>query len=161
MFVENRKRSLNSFGSYKGKVKHPTMHHKTQCTLVYSTTDFEPMDWLRFIHLTPFDRKWNKLGLDDDDLRALQIAIMAAPDRPPVVQKSGGLRKIRFGRKDASQGKSGGFRIGYAYFPNYQIVVLITMYAHNEKSNLSEADRHAIARIIDLIEQQLEQGIIK
>lgn len=92
------------------------------------------------------------------NLRVLQMAIMSAPDRPPVVQKSGGLRKIRFARKDAIQGKSGGFRIGYAYFPKYQIVLLITIYAHNEKSNFSAADRNAIAQIIDLIERQLEHG---
>jgi hypothetical protein len=76
-----------------------------------SARDFEPMDWLRFIHLAPFDRKWSNLGLDDEDLRAFQSAIIAGPDRSPVVPHSGGLRKIRFGRRGA-QGKSAGFRIG-------------------------------------------------
>jgi mRNA-degrading endonuclease RelE of RelBE toxin-antitoxin system len=137
------------------------MHRKSMCTLIYPATDFEPMDWLRFIHLTPFDRKWTNLGLDDDDLRILQIAIMAGPDRQPVVPNSGGLRKIRFGRKDASQGKRGGLRIGYAYFPDNQIVLLITVYAKNESSDLSAADRKAIARIIGLIKEQLEQEVIK
>ena len=137
------------------------MHQKMMCTLVYPANDFEPMDWLRFIHLTPFDRKWTKLGLDDHDLQVLQVAIMAGPDRLPVVPNSGGLRKIRFGRKDASQGKRGGFRVGYAYFPDNQIVVLITVYAKNESSDLSAADRRAIAGIIGLIKEQLEQEIIR
>jgi len=136
------------------------MHLKSQGTLSYPASDFEPMDWLRFIHLAPFDRKWTDLGLDDDDLRALQIMIMAGPDRFPVVLDTGGLRKIRFGRRGA-RGKSGGFRIGFAYFPNNAIVLLITVFAKNEQSDLSGADRRAITRIIELIEQQLEQEVIK
>jgi mRNA-degrading endonuclease RelE of RelBE toxin-antitoxin system len=115
---------------------------------------------LRFIHLTPFDRKWDALGLDDDDLRALQILIVDGPDRAPVVRNSGGLRKIRLARRGA-RGKSGGFRIGYAYFPDNQIVLLITVYAKNDQSDLSAADRKAIARIIGLIREQLERGVIK
>lgn len=35
----------------------------------------EPSDWLRFILLPPFDRKWRELGLDDKALAALQIGI--------------------------------------------------------------------------------------
>jgi hypothetical protein len=119
------------------------------------------MDWLRFIHLAPFDRKWTDLGLNDNDLRILQIAIIAGPDRQPVVLDSGGLRKIRFGRAGANQGKRGGFRVGYAYFPDNQIVLLITVYAKNERSNLSAADRKAISRIIGLIKQQIEKEVIK
>lgn len=92
--------------------------------------------------------------------KILQVAIMAGPDRQPVVRDSRGLRKIRFGRRGA-QGKRAGFRIGHAYFPDYQIVLMITLYAKNEKSDLSAADRNEIARIIGLIEQQLEQEIIK
>ena len=98
--------------------------------------------------------------MDDDDLRALQVLIVDGPDRSPVVANSGGLRKIRFGRRGA-QGKRDGFRIGYAYFPDIQIVLLITVYAKNEKSDLSTADRKAIARIIGLIRQQLEQELIE
>lgn len=39
--------------------------------------------------------------------------------------------------------------------------LLITVYAKNEQSDLSAADRRAIARIIGLIKQQLEQEVIK
>jgi hypothetical protein len=136
------------------------MHLKSQCALSYLAGDFEPMDWLRFIHLAPFDRKWTALGLDDDDLRALQITIMAGPTRFPVIPNSGGLRKIRFGRRGA-QGKRDGFRIGFAYFPDNEIALLITVYAKNEQPDLSPADRRAIAQITGLIKQQLEQEIIK
>lgn len=40
-------------------------------------------------------------------------------------------------------------------------MLLITVYAKNEKSDLSAADRKAIARIIGLIRQQLEQELIE
>jgi hypothetical protein len=40
-------------------------------------------------------------------------------------------------------------------------VLLITVYAKNEKAELSAADCKAIAKIIGLIEEQLEQEVIK
>ncbi len=40
---------------------------------------FEQSDWLRFVLLPAFDRKWSELGLDDADLMDLQIAIMRGP----------------------------------------------------------------------------------
>ena len=92
------------------------MHLRETHTLSYPAHDFEPSDWLRFILLDPFDRKWTRLGLNDEDLRALQIMIMAGPDKPALVKGTGGLRKIRFARKDWNRGKSGGFRIGYVFF---------------------------------------------
>ena len=70
------------------------MHQKECLTLSYPSTGINPSDWLRFVQLDPFTRKWTKLGLGDDDLRALEIFIMSASDRAPVVRGSGGLRKI-------------------------------------------------------------------
>ncbi len=47
------------------------MHLKETHTLFYPSHQFEPSDWLRFIHIGRFDEKWAKLGLNDEDLRAL------------------------------------------------------------------------------------------
>jgi hypothetical protein len=48
-------------------------------TLVYPGHAFKPEDLLRFVHLKPFERGWKKLGLDDDDLAALETLIMVNP----------------------------------------------------------------------------------
>lgn len=137
------------------------MHLKEKHKLSYPAHRFKPSDWLRFILLDPFDRKWAQLGLNDEDLRALQVAIMTAPDKHPLVRGTGGLRKMRFARKDFDRGKSGGLRIGYVFFESYCIVLLVVVYGKNQETELSMADRNAIRQIIELIEDQLGRGGIR
>jgi hypothetical protein len=36
---------------------------------------FKPEDWLRFVRFPAFTRDWERLGLSDADLRALEVAI--------------------------------------------------------------------------------------
>lgn len=137
------------------------MHLKETHILSYPSHHFEPSDWLRFIHIGPFDKKWAKLGLKDEDLAALQIAIMAAPQKPAVVAGTGGLRKIRFAQQGSSRGKRDSYRIGYVFFPAYSIVLLVVIYGKNEKDDLSEADCRAIRHVIRLIEDELTRGGIR
>ena len=73
-------------------------------------------DWARFIELPYFVNKWRHLGLDDNDLRALQVLLTVQPKLAPVMEGTGGLRKLRFARTGRGRGKSGSFRIGYVYF---------------------------------------------
>jgi hypothetical protein len=39
----------------------------------------EPSRWLRIIQTGVFLRKWSTLGLDDDDLFALEVEILKGP----------------------------------------------------------------------------------
>jgi mRNA-degrading endonuclease RelE of RelBE toxin-antitoxin system len=128
------------------------------CTL---PTTFCPEDWPRFIHGAAFEKKWSRLGLGDEDLRALEIAIMLGPRRPPVVPKTGGMRKIRFGGEKSGRGKSGAFRIYYAYFQGSSIVLLAAVFGKNEADDLSDAGKAAMASLIREIESQLEGGQIR
>jgi hypothetical protein len=137
------------------------MHQKESHTLSYPSADLQPSDWLRFVQLDPFAKKWSKLGLLDDDLRALEVVIMSLSDRAPVVQGTGGLRKVRLSQESSNRSKRDSFRVCYALFPDYGIVLLITVFGKNEKSNLSAADRNAIAKVIKAIQEQLDQGTIR
>ena len=92
---------------------------------------------------------------------ALQIAIMAGPKKHPVVRGTGGLRKIRFARRDSQQGKSGGYRIGYVFFESYSVVLSVVVYRKNEDTDLNMADRNAIRQIIELIRNELRRGEIR
>jgi hypothetical protein len=134
------------------------MHKKEKGTLIYPSGVFDPSDWLLFIHLHLFDDEWSELKLDDDDLRALQVAIMAGPNRHPVVPHTGGMRKIRFSDEASHRGKSGAYRIGYAFFPAYATVLLITVWGKSDKSDLTMADRKAIASMIREIQEILDSG---
>jgi hypothetical protein len=71
-------------------------------------SELEPSRWLRIVQTGAFLRKWSSLGLDDDDLLALEVEILKGPELHPMVKGTGGVRKIRFARPGAGRGKRGG-----------------------------------------------------
>lgn len=119
--------------------------------------EFEPTDWPKFIELPGFTRAWTSLGLSDDDLTALQTAIIIGPNRWPVVPGTGGLRKIRFARPGEGRGKSGAYRACYACFLENGVVVLAMVYGKNEQPDLTTAQRRSIAAILKTIGEQLKR----
>ena len=50
----------------------------------------------RFVMLSTFEKQWEKIGLNDNDLSRLQQQILQDPKAGDVIQGTGGLRKIRF-----------------------------------------------------------------
>jgi hypothetical protein len=55
-----------------------------------------PEDVVIFVELDGFTNDWQDRRLSDDDLHALQLAIMEKPKGAPVLPGTGGLRKIRY-----------------------------------------------------------------
>ena len=87
--------------------------------------EFDPSRWLGFIHFPGFTRDWARLDWTTRALRDLEALILeAAPDASPVVRGTA-ARKIRFAPRGSPRGKSGSYRIGYAYFPEFGQVALI------------------------------------
>lgn len=119
---------------------------------------FRPEDWLKFIQLRPFSRKWHKLDLDDDDLRGLEVAIMSAPTKFPVIEGTEGLRKIRFSGHKKARGKRGSERVCHVFSPEYGTVLLITVFGKNEQDDLTEVGKKAIANLIREIKVEFEKG---
>ena len=59
-------------------------------------TPFNPEDWPRFVRFPAFTSDWERFGLTDMALRALETEILKDPERAPVMRGTGGLRKVRF-----------------------------------------------------------------
>ena len=57
----------------------------------------------------------------------------------------GGLRKVRIPREGG--GKSGGFRTMYVFGGTHMPIFLITVFAKNEKGNLSKAEQAAAVEL--------------
>ncbi|RLS59288.1 MAG: hypothetical protein DWH91_00480 [Planctomycetota bacterium] len=116
--------------------------------LRYPQHVLQPEDLLTFILMDGFSDDWDELGLEDMDLQALEIMIMAAPTGPPVVPGTGRLRKIRFARSGRNVGKSGGARVCYVYFEEWKIVLLVVAYGKSEKDDLDPDEKRAIRALI-------------
>ncbi|MCA9102877.1 MAG: hypothetical protein KDA63_17075 [Planctomycetales bacterium] len=113
---------------------------------------------LDFIELPPFTRRWEKLGLDDeDDLTALQLIIMADPTKGDVIAGTDGLRKLRFAPKRWKAGKSGAARVLYVHFEEFGIVLLCSVYRKSEIETISDAVKKHLNGAIAQIQAELRR----
>lgn len=119
-----------------------------------------PGDLLNFLYLGEFEDKWNNLYPGDQDelaLSALEIAITMNPKAGNVIKGTGGLRKVRFAAISDQTGKRSGCRVCYVYLEDYHLVLMVTVYAKNQKSDLSPAERAGIKAYIELVERWFEK----
>ena len=95
-------------------------------------------------------RKAKKL-LSENERLAAEDEIASDPVRWPVIPGTGGLRKARAAR--GSSGKSGGVRIIYYLWVTGEIIYLLTVYAKSDRSDLTAADKQALRKIVDSLEE--------
>jgi hypothetical protein len=125
--------------------------------LIYPHHEISPEDFLHFVQLDEFVNDWESLGFDiENDLWALEILIMANPERGDVIPGTGGLRKLRFGREHESIGKRKGVRVCYAYFKEHWTVLLVVAYGKNEKDDLTENEKKDIRNYLDRAKSWLD-----
>ena len=94
------------------------------------------------VELPTFIRR-AKAIMSDAEREALVALIASSPETG--VALGGGLRKMRIPR--AGGGKSGGFRTIYVFGGTTMPVFLVTVFAKNEKDNLSKAEQAAAAEL--------------
>lgn len=128
-------------------------------TLKYPAGVVQPKDWLRFVQLDLFEKCWGALGLEDEDLRGLEMLIMLNPDGPPVMKGTGGVRKLRFAGQHWSKGKRGGARIYYLYVPDRGLIFLLFAHMKNEQETISEDGKAHMRSLVKEILDCLENGI--
>jgi hypothetical protein len=97
---------------------------------------------MRVIRLKPYLRAMKGMGLDDAAMRAIEAAIVAAPDAHPMIKGLRGARKARFPLP--SRGKSGGGRTIYYVAVAPGALFMMTAYPKNERDDLSPDQRRAI-----------------
>ena len=95
-----------------------------------------------FIETNEFRSRWEELGLTEEDLRELQNFLLEHPEAGPVIEGTGGVRKLRWAR--TGRGKSGGVRTIYIDFRDRETVWLITVFGKNEQANLSSEEKKTI-----------------
>ena len=115
------------------------------------------MEWT-LIQMPTFTVRWRAERLPDEDLQALEAAIMRSPSIAAVMKGTGGLRKIRFAPASRNEGKSGSMRVGYAQFPEYNLILLVTLFLKKNEDNLDAATRNGVKAALNRIAGILDAG---
>ena len=90
------------------------------------------------IELAGYKRRADEL-LTQAEQDAIIDLIAYGPTSGDLVPGSGGLRKLRVGR--SGSGKRGGARVIYYFYNEDVPLLLMALYAKNEKADLSERDK--------------------
>ncbi len=110
-----------------------------------------------FIESPRFHKRWFELGFSEEDLLELQLVLLDNPKIGPVMQETGGLRKVRYAFE--GRGKSGSVRVLYVDFENHERILLLNLFTKDEKENLTKAERNQIKKAMKQLELELFGGL--
>lgn len=96
-----------------------------------------------FIEDEVFHRRRLEL-LDEPELFALMDWLEAHPGSGKVIPRSGGLRKLRWA--SSGRGKRGGARVIYFWWISDAKILLLDIYAKNQKEDLGADDLKKLGR---------------
>lgn len=99
-----------------------------------------------FIEVPLFTKRWSEIGLTDKDLEQLQIMLLKDPESGPVIEGTGGIRKVRFPIEN--KGKSGSVRVCYTDFEEYEVTYLITAFKKKDQENLADEEKNALRKLV-------------
>jgi hypothetical protein len=107
-----------------------------------------------FVFTHEFIKRWETIGLIEEDLRELEIYLCNNPISGSVIVGTGGVRKLRWQTK--GHGKSGGARVIYIDFTAVEKIYMLTAYAKNEKADLTMEQKRILASLVKRIESGKE-----
>jgi hypothetical protein len=90
-----------------------------------------------FTETANFERRALKL-LGDEGISELHWYLCRYPDDGALIPASGGIRKMRWAA--SGRGKRGGARVIYYYAVSAERMLLLDIYAKNEKENLAAVE---------------------
>ena len=93
-------------------------------------------------------RRADKL-LSDGERGDVVDYLAAHPKAGDLMQGTGGVRKLRWAR--AGRGKSGGVRVVYYFHSEAIPLYLLTVFAKNERANLTKAERNDLADLVETL----------
>ena len=89
-------------------------------------------------------------------MKALQVELIAQPEKGDLIQGTGGLRKIRMAT--GQQGKSGSARVIY-FLATAEVIYLVLAYAKNEKESLTAAEKADLKKLTQLLKGEHHEPV--
>ncbi|MCC3721484.1 type II toxin-antitoxin system RelE/ParE family toxin [Rouxiella badensis] len=106
---------------------------------------------IEFIETSIFTRQIKQIATDDE-LKELQRELIESPDKGDLIQKTGGLRKIRMAT--GSQGKSGSARVIY-FLATEEVIYLVMAYPKSNKDSLTDAEKSELKKLTKLLKGEV------
>jgi hypothetical protein len=96
--------------------------------------------------------RWPAADIWSDEERTEFINFIASnPEAGDLIPQSGGVRKLRWGRRGS--GKRGGVRVIYFYHDAGMPIYLLTIYAKAVRDNLSPEASRAVRSLMERLKQ--------
>jgi hypothetical protein len=100
---------------------------------------------MRFVETPVFTRTVTAL-FDEEQSRALQLALALRPEQGDLIRGSGGLRKLRWGL--AGRGKRGGARVIYYWDAPTETFYMLYAYTKQEQGDLTPQQVKVLRRLV-------------
>ncbi len=98
-----------------------------------------------FVETPIFTREVCNL-LEDEEYRALQIALLLRPEQGVVIPGSGGLRKLRWGLR--GKGKRGGCRVIYYWHKRQEAFYMLLVYPKSKQDDLTPEQIKVLSKLV-------------
>ena len=74
------------------------------------------------------------------------------PESGPVMEGTGGIRKVRFPLEN--RGKSGSVRVCYTDFAEYEVTYLITAFEKKSQENLTNEEKNVLKKLVKSLKEE-------
>jgi len=106
---------------------------------------------IEFIETTMFTRQITQIATDDE-LKELQKELIESPNKGDLIQKTGGLRKIRMAT--GNQGKSGSARVIY-FLATAEVIYLVMAYPKSTKDSITDAEKAELKKLTQRLKDEV------
>src|SRR5690606_20230808 len=103
-----------------------------------------------FVETSIFTRQIKELATDEE-LRVLQVELIAQPEKGDLIQGTGGLRKVRLAT--GNQGKRGSVRVIY-FVAHAEKIHFLLAYPKNEKDSLSQTEKAGLKQLAKQLKRE-------
>jgi len=112
------------------------------------------MPVVTFVETSVFTRRIAGI-LADDSFADFQTELARNPEKGPVLEGTGGLRKARW--KLPGKGKSGGIRIIYLHLKLRGRIYLVFVFAKDESDNLTASQKAELKKLVEAIKKEFRK----